>query len=209
MATVAQIKDKVLAHQFNASRYSDLIVDFIDEGQKWLARQTDFTELEEFHLFDLEAGVGSESPSNFTDFMRIDTLVDRTTSSDHFDLTHLYRAEFDQLDSETTGIPIYYYIGIGNLSVRPKPNKTRSYLLRYYKNPDTLSITDTPEIPEEYHRLLEEYALIRTYEMEHDHEAAQYHQTRLDFDVQKMRGEVQYETIAQTKQVPGMWRDIG
>lgn len=212
--TLGQIVTEVLSHQFASNQYTDYLTgssDFgdgiINEGQGYIAAQTDFREF--FTTATTALPAGTEDLALPSDFSRLYSAVALQSGTEgNQPLAQITPSDFDRLPTDSAGKPQWYDIVGSTISVYPTPDASYTIQLRYWRVPDTMTLTtDEPEIPSEYHHLLVTYALVKCFERENDYEAALYHQQRLDVGIQKCRGEVQYDVSDKTqpKTIGGPW----
>lgn len=198
---------EVLSHQFAEGQYTDYATAKLNEGQGYVAAQTDFREL--FTAVTTTLSAGTEDLTLPTNFSRLYSLVCvGSTGQENIALQQITPSDFDGLSNDSTGRPYFYDVNGGTLSVYPTPDASYDIQLRYWKTPAELVLgTDEPEIPPAYHHLLVSYALVKCFERENDYDAAMYHQSRFDTELMKCRGEVQYDTNDKTQPrvAAGMW----
>lgn len=202
MATTVQLRDRVLAHQFNSTRYADLIITWLDEAQKKLAR--DIKQRIFFKDYDFATAASDNSyplPSDFSEYIG---LYDQ----DNDDLLKpIEIRDFESIEAET-GTPTYYVIIGSTIYLSPTPDTILNLRLRYYRKPLAIAADVNPEIDEDYHDLLEHYALWRAYVAEHDYEAADYHKTQWIEGKNEMKSDLQGDIFDRPRRVPNMWTGI-
>jgi hypothetical protein len=209
--TFSELTQEVLSHQFSPAQYTTYIQGRLNQGQAYVAAQTDFRELESIaYSATAEGDAIYDLPD---DFQRIRAvyLMDTDNNFNLSDLTALPLARYELLDKTAVGTPSIYTVRSNFLQVWPWPSANLGNLaLYYYAKPATLvNAGDTPQIPSAYHNLLVSYALWHCYERENDYNSAMYHKGRFDEDIMKCRGEVQYDTddYTQPKQIGDNRRD--
>jgi hypothetical protein len=97
-----------------------------------------------------------------TGFLKVMYLKYKDTKLVFQDIPKLERFDSEWLSAAAVAIPSYYYFFKYNkISIYPKPNTTDDIMSIYYIRKATAITADTqtPEIPEEYHYALEDYAL--------------------------------------------------
>lgn len=198
---------EVLSHQFAEGQYTTYAKAKLNEGQGYVAAQTDFREF--FTAVTTTLSAGSEDLTLPTDFSRLYSLVCvGSAGQENIALRQITPSDFDALDNDSTGKPYFYDVNGDTLSVYPTPDASYNIQLRYWRTPTEMSAgSDEPEIPSTYHHLLVSYALVKCFERENDYDAAMYHQSRFDAGLMKCRGEVQYDTNDKTQPrvASGMW----
>ena len=202
MATTAELRDEVLAHQFSAERYGTRIEKWLDEAQKYIVRQAEVrTENATQSYVTVNGTQTLDLPSNYARFISLFNTTDRNP------LERIDLRTYDDLDSES-GKPYAYVIVGSAITLFPTPDAAYNLRLRYWKLPATMTSSGTacdPEIPSEYHHLLVDYALYKIYNAEHDYEASERHRQLFENDVLRMRSEVHSESSDGTKVVSGTW----
>jgi hypothetical protein len=194
MATLAELTDDTLGHQFSATQYTLYAQGKLNQAQRHMCAQTDFRELQaqaDTALVDAQ----SEYPLP-ADFQRLKTVwVYEDAAGQHTQLERLTDTEFDLLPPET-GCPSGFNIRGDELRLwpTPGPGTVESVRLKYYALPPTLDTADTPVIPEQYQYLMVHYALKFCFERENDYAAAQYHWNMYQEGILKCRTEVQHDT---------------
>lgn len=191
MATYNDLIEEVLGHQFAPSQYRSYIEDKINQGQEYVAAQLDSRVLMRIRTITTENGTVEYSlPLDFQRLYNV-ALIDGTGQA-----IPLEAQEINQFDTEppSSGQPTNYNIDRTVLRFYPTPDRAYSIRLRYFRLPETLANpNDIPELPPEYWDLLTSFALWHCYERENDYQAAQYHKARFDEDLDKARGELQYD----------------
>lgn len=193
MATLTELTNEVLSHQFSPSQYTSYVQGKINQALGYVAAQADFRE-----LFDTESYTTVNATASYalpTDFSRLYNVEVVDSNGVPKPLAAESLVGYDTKDSSQTGQPQVYVIDGQNLKLWPVPNAAYTVKVRHYRKPATLSNSnDVPQIPSIYHHLLVSYALWHCYERENDYQSAQYHKARFDEDLAKCRGEVQYDT---------------
>lgn len=191
MATFNDLIEEVLGHQFAPSQYRSYIEDKINQGQEYVAAQLDSRVLMRIRTITTENGtVEYQLPLDFQRLFNV-ALIDETGQA-----VPLEALDVQQFDTEapSEGQPTSYNIDRTSLRLYPTPDRPYSIRFRYYRLPEALvNPNDIPELPPEYWDLLTSFALWHCYERENDYQAAQYHKARFDEDLDKARGELQYD----------------
>jgi len=68
-----------------------------------------------------------------------------------------------------TGTPQYYYVWAGQINLYPAPDSpiTNGLTIYYTREPvQVAALSDTPELPDQYHNRIVEYCLARAYELD-------------------------------------------
>ena len=192
MPTFSELTDEVLSHQFSPAQYTNYIQARLNQGQAYVAAQTDFRELfSSQEIVTANNDAAYDLPENF---MRVYSLMYTRTATDSYPLQEVSQGDLDALPF-SSGIPTHYAITNDEINLWPTPDTVYTLRLRYYVKPATLANAgDTPQIPGTYHHLLVSYALWHCYERENDYNSAMYHKGRFDEDIMKCRGEVQYDS---------------
>lgn len=193
MATLTELTNEVLSHQFSPSQYTQYTQDRLNQGLGYVAAQTDFRELLAVESYTTTNQTASYPlPSDFSRLYNVE-IVDSGGSLRPLAAESL--VGYDTKAPTQEGQPQVYVIDGANLKLWPVPDGAYTVRFRYFRTPAPLSSpNDVPEIPATYHRLLVSYALWHCYERENDYQSAQYHKARFDEDLAKCRGEVQYDT---------------
>jgi hypothetical protein len=203
VSTFSELTNEVLSHQFSPSQYTTYIQARLNQGQAYIAAQTDFRQLQAAGAVVTAADNSIYSMSSdflpvASDFQRVYTVALREevgpSLSQYVPLQEIQRSQLDLLPV-SSGQPTHYCIDADDLKVWPTPDSVYVVTMRYYKKPATMvNADDEPEIPGTYHHLLVSYALWHCYERENDYNSAMYHKGRFDEDIMKCRGEVQYDS---------------
>lgn len=197
--TTNELVTSVLAHQFSDTRYRDLIIKWLDEAQKFVLRQTDLRSQVASASFDTVVGTSTYSlPMDFR------SLTGVYNDVENYSLKAISFEEFETME-DANGQPMYYVVMGNNLTMYPTPTIAQAYKTRYYSLPAQITALVSPTIPEDYHDILEHYAIWRCYLAEHDYEAASQHQGIYLGMIEKMKGEVQYDLHTENTQVAGAW----
>jgi hypothetical protein len=202
MATYLDLQDEVISHQLNDTKYRPYVKEWLNEAERFIALQAGIRtgqDVESYSTTSDDATLALPS-----DFLRI---IDLANTDDDDLLRVIDLRSFDDLPSQT-GQPTYYVIIGQNVTLYPTPDAVYPLQLRYWSLPPAMTSDGvSPTIPAQYHHLLVRYALMRAFQRENDYEAAAYYREQFENDVQKLRGEVQYEGQDGPRQVPGMWDD--
>lgn len=197
---------EVLAHQFNAS-YSTRIYTWLDKAQKDIARRTNVrTEQDKDTLAAL---AGASTLSLPTDFARIISLtrgVDSDTETDP--ITQLELPVYDaNFNSSISGTTYAFAISGTQILLLPKIDVATNFFIRFWKLPATITTSVDPEIPEDYHSLLVDYALFRAYASQHDRQMSKFHKDLYDAALLEMQGQVHADHQTGPMITPGTWYD--
>lgn len=192
MSTFVELQDEILSHQFSPAQYRAYIKNRLNQGESYIAAQCDFRELQDVEVVTTVANdADTPLPGDFQRLVNVTinlsngTVVPLSSES----VTSIYQ------HSASTGRPERYAIDGTNLRLWPTPDSAYTVTLRYYRKPTTMTDPENqPSIPPEYHHLIVSYALWHCWERENDWNAAAYHKQRFDEDLQKCRGEVQYDS---------------
>lgn len=191
MATLNDLIEEVLGHQFAPSQYRGYIETKINQGQEYVAAQLDARVLMRIRNITTENGTVEYSlPLNFQRLYNVAIIDDAGQA------IPLNAEGLNQFDAQppSAGQPVAYNIDRTLLRLYPTPDREYTVRLRYYRLPERLvNPNDVPELPPEYWDLLTSFALWHCYERENDYQAAQYYKARFDEDLDKARGELQYD----------------
>jgi hypothetical protein len=193
VATLTELTNEVLSHQFSPSQYTTYAQGKINQGLDYVAAQTDFRELLDTESYTTSNGTASYAlPSDFSRLYNVEIF---DADGVLMPLAAETLIGYDTKAPSQTGRPQLYVIEGSSLKLWPVPDGAYTIRVRHYRKPASLSgALDEPEIPATYHHLLVSYALWHCYERENDYNSAQYHKARFDEDLAKCRGEVQYDT---------------
>lgn len=191
MATLNYLTEEVLGHQFAPTQYRNYIQDKINQGQEYISAQLDSRVLMEIQSITTTNGTSQYPlPTNFQRLYSV-SIVDDVGQT-----LPLSAEVINQFDTEppSSGQPTVYNIDRTFLRLSPTPNRAYTVRVRYFRLPAKLvNPNDVPELPPQYWDLLTSFALWHCYERENDYQAAQYHKARFDEDLEKAKGELQYD----------------
>lgn len=191
MATLRELREEVIQHQFSPNQYNAYADDRLSHAQRYICAQTDFMEIEEAITMDFPAGTATVALPD--DFHRIEHL-NRVDNDKWVPLTKLSNADYDSRE-RTSGTPLGYKIQNNFLTLWPRPESDEQVVLTYYQVPPALvNDIDQPVIPEQYQYLMVHFALKHCYERENDYTSAQYHWGQFNEGIMKCRGEVHNAT---------------
>lgn len=199
MATTSGLLEEVLAHQFAPTRYSNLIITWLNEAQKRIYRKSSLRTAHETDDFSTVSG--TEAYTLPTDYARMDQVV-------NLDLDEtLVRISQEKYDNrvETSGTPYNWVVFGDTLFLYPEPNAVINMRLRYWELPPDITSGVDPVIPDDYAYLLREYALARAYEAEHDFQASEYHQGKFDLGLIDLRDETTEDSRPAPVIIKGSW----
>jgi hypothetical protein len=195
MATLDDLVEEVLSHQFSATQYTTYAQQKLNEGQAYICAQTDFRELES--TTDLTLVSGTASYALPTDYSRLRTINRIETDSTAEALRSMEKPAFDLL-VPSDGEPTRFLIQGSTVKVWPTPDASGTVRLNYFATPITLIsgevAPNTPQIPAQYTYIMVHWALKHCYERENDYNSAVYHKGEFEAGIMKCRGEVQYDT---------------
>lgn len=118
----------------------------------------------------LEATATGAAPLEIADLRTIESVVITDTSAR---LSPSVRQELrgGDTDLSETGSPEFYYLTGGD-TVNVHPVSTDSLSVSYWKRPGLLvEVDDDPIVPEEFHELIVDGAVLRAYETSNEYEA--------------------------------------
>lgn len=204
MSTFFEIQQEVLGYGFSSPRYLTSIGNWINEAQRYIAKNSLLRTQQNQYVFNTV--VGTTSYTLPTDFARI-IDIHYVPDSDVFE--EMTMIDRDSIDVSTTGRPNSFVI-VGNvIALYPTPDAIYQIQMRYSQLPPTLvNPTDVPQIPSEYHYLLETYALYKAYRRQNDYSAAQFHRAEFDRDFAIMKNEVKEAVTSRASQMPGTWSNV-
>jgi hypothetical protein len=119
--------------------------------------------------------------------------------------------QFDNMNPKlVVGLPALYTLYKTEVWFFPNPNSEWELELRYIKNPPALEKEgDIPVLNKNYLHLLVDYAVVRAFEAEDDHEAAQYFQGRYQRDLDAYATDVQTRSVDTPRNIEGSWGNRG
>lgn len=189
MTTFADLQAEVVGRQFAESQYSDFALKQLRRAEAILAAEVDFRAFQRVHSVTTENGYPSYFlPANFA---RAFTVVQVESDFKRNPMRVVQQPEFDALAIES-GKPSRYNIYGNTLRLWPTPDGPYQISLNYYAKP--LPDAESPEIPEEYHHILVDWALSRCYKRENDYNSSQASLNDFEREKEKMKGQVQYDT---------------
>jgi len=176
---------------------------WINEGQRQVARQVEAPEFQEAHTYTMEAGIW-EYPLP-TDFLRVQDIWYPEIESR---LRPLDLQQFNMTNPQVIqGSPAVYTLYKDLLLLFPAPQAAGEELIMHYiKQPPVLAAEgDTPLLNQAYLHLLVDYAVVRAFEAEDDYEAAQAIQGRYQRDLAAYATDVQERMADRPRVIDGTW----
>lgn len=133
------------------------------------------------------------------------SLVDTDRQSE---LAQVALSDIDRA-ATSSGRPWVYAVNGPGFRLYPTPDGIYNLLLRYWKMPPRLVLdTDSPSIPDEYHRLLWYWGCKEAYASEDDAQTAQYWEAQYRALLAEATATIKFPTEFPT-QVRSMWADYG
>lgn len=146
----------------------------------------------------LEAVTSGAAPLTISDLKAILYVVDTTNQRPLLGVKPEWLIQQESYDLTRTGVPEYWYLD-GLTSLKVYPVATPSLSVRYLKySPELSSGTDTPLIPERYHHIWVDLAMIRAYRDSDAHQEAQVLEQRC----QQRLGQLVLQYEARNRQNP-------
>lgn len=140
-----------------------------------------------YHWPFLEESATGTAPLAISDLGTIEAVINADTDEE------LHPAEYRDLiaqygDLAADGTPVFYYIAnpSGTLQVATYPESTATIGVQYWEVPPELTGTDTPLVPDRFHDLIVDLAVIRAYRDSDNHAAAEALQAHVDRRVLQM-----------------------
>ena len=196
MATLDELTEEVLSHQFSSSQYDQFIRDKINEGEKKLIAEIDFR----VAFTSTALSVASGYPTYYlpSNFQRVYNVTFEQSDGTAQVVTETPFTELDRLPQDTTGQPERYGLasqsGSDTILFWPVPDGDYTVTVRFYGLPGEMTDgDDTPLIPEQWQDLLVRYALVKCYERENDYNSAQYHRGVYEIDKERAKGQAQHD----------------
>lgn len=173
----------------------ELTSEFLGRGFDYLSNSKALGYLNDSYLVDicgpedwpfLEATMTGTAPLALSEVESLEYVVDTTMEKKLKPLDRRLLSDSYPVLSEP-GTPTWYYLTEGKtLNVFPV-NTTDTLLVKFWKTPTRLSGTATPLIPERFHSLIIDGAVVRAYEDSDDMELARNAETAFNTRFQKMR----------------------
>ncbi len=98
-------------------------------------------------------------------------------------------------DTTNRGVPQLYWVWANRLNIWPTPDRTDANDLQifYTRQPiPVAAVTETPELPLQYHNRIVEYCLQQAYELDENWSAAQAKQQQFQQGVEVLKGQEEY-----------------
>jgi len=95
-----------------------------------------------------------------------------------------------------TGTPQYYYVWAGQINLYPAPDTAiaNGLTIYYTREPAVVAnLSDTPELPDQYHNRIVEYCLARAYELDENLFAASMAEQKFSAGVAALKQDESYE----------------
>jgi hypothetical protein len=199
MSNLGEMRTEVLGHQFSTN-YSDRINKWINEALQIVHRKADIRRAEESDSISTVGGTNTYSLPD--DFVKLTSI-----RSDAGLLRKVDISEFDDLAlNAVTGKPTHVAVYQNNFLFWPTPDAAYTISVRYHNSYASLTADNqSPDLPDDYHYLLEEYALMKAYAAEHDQTYSDWHKSKWDNGLQELIGELQSDVDQPPTQVPGGW----
>ena len=199
-----ELQDEVLSHRLNDTKYRPFVAAWLNEGQRFIFLQADVRSQQDEEAYVTVANTATLTlPDDFSRFISL-----RNTTDDDL-LAPIALRDFDDSPA-SSGKPLYYVIVGSQISLYPTPDAAYNLTLRFYRGPTEMENEgDEPDLPEQYHHLLVEFALMRAFAREDDYEAAGYWREQFEADLMKLRGETQHDSFEGPRQLPGSYEDSG
>ena len=187
------LRNEVLAHGFDPVQYGARIDNYLNDAMNLVARRANYYVNEGVYTFSTVGGTDEYTLLNVTttqenvlsyvvdndpfsptfgqlipvitptpipDFARARSLFDTTR---RVELQYVSTRQIDR-SADVQGAPTYYTIDGQNLRLYPKPDGVYPLEFRYWRLPPPLmQDTDTPSMPQDWHRLLWYYAVAECY----------------------------------------------
>ena len=199
--TLASMRNEVLSHSFDTTRYTPLVNTWLNEAQGRVARRMNLSETAVTVLVATTAG--------FADYELFDDLIAITgVFDDRGPLTAVPRN--DVPSGERTGRPTMYALYSDIMTLYPTPAEDGELTVRY-RATITPMATDSAvtAIPGDYDHLLVTYALYKAYRKEDDAQMAQFYWQEFERDLREMRAATQFRDSTHRRRIPGMWARAG
>lgn len=198
--TFKQLQDRALHDDFSATKYRDLVKDFINDALHEIYRTTRLAESDEVDTVELEAGENTYALP--TDSIRVDSLRDPLLTGG--ELRELHIATIDNL-AVTTGAPTHYSLNKGNLVLWPTPAAVGSLELRYRLDAtDLVDDDDYAGLQPSYRKLLVQYARAELFALEDDDKMEAFWRSKWEAGLKTLRADLQRHS-RRVRRVPSMW----
>jgi hypothetical protein len=200
--TFADMQTECLEHQLNDTKYRPSVKRWLNDAQARVCRQASIRTEQVTQTYSTTSGTNTLAlPATYA------RKIDLRNTTDQDLLNLLEMREYDDL-SASSGKPLWYIIIGANIELYPNPDATYPLTLRFWRLPATLTAdTDTPEIPGDWHFILPYWALYRCFSRENDIEQASYWKNEWLTELEKLKGELQYEGQDAPRQQPGDFDD--
>lgn len=199
--TLAELRTQALHDDFDASKYSARVNQFINDWLGEIFSTTNLAAADQTATIALVAGTISY-PLPATS-VRVQEILDQSTNP-ATPLIELTQEGFDTLPV-STGTPVYFVLNAGNVVLWPTPGAGGSLLLRYRADATALTADgDKPAIPNKYRKVLVAHARAQLFALEDDPAMAASWQGERDAITARLRADLQRRS-RRTRQVPRMW----
>lgn len=189
--TLAEIRTAVQARGFSHIGNTEL--------DRWINQA--YQELcEEAQWPFLEVSTTGTAPLAIADLRTVLSVSDTTQGTV---LEHRDRRDLVELDPEMneTGTPEYFFLSDNTVSVYPL-NTTDTIAVRYIEVPDELDDdADVPDVPERYHELIVDGAVIRCYKTSDEWDVANALRVDWEAGVGRMRRAILGRNLANTGRI--------
>jgi hypothetical protein len=206
MSTYLELQNEVLEHQFNDTKYRSFVKQLLNEAQNRVARQADVRTNHRATEIGFTAQTSNSAmPSDYARL--IEVAEGATADQDWRILDAMTLREFDDLPT-SQGVPNRYIIVGALLYLYPTPEVDTTIVLSYWQLPEEMTLdSDEPEIPADYHYLLTYWALYRCFMRENDPDQALIWKNEWLTELEKLKGELQYDIADQPTQVHGLYEE--
>lgn len=196
----AALRTETLAHGFDPIAFTARINQYLNDAQSFIARRVNYY-IDEA-TFPIATVAGTDTYAWPTDFARARSLFD---SDRNVEMVYVSLRRIDQ-SSVTSGAPTYYALTGANVRLYPVPDGVYNLVLRYWKLPAQLvNDSDTPTMPEDWHRLLWYWAVKECYAAEDDATTAQYWEQEFNVGLSNFAGDQKFPDTDGPNQAAGMW----
>ena len=159
------------------------IISYFDESPVWLQSEYNFTTVVGQQSYDLDSTAGMIVPTALQTIDDVRGPFYSLTPRPHRQVRSEYR------EDAPTGRPQQYSVWGRSLYLWPTPSQAESYWVTGIRQPNwdwLTSANQTPDLPEEFHPLIAQWALSRSYAQQDDPQMADFYRGEFSTELKNL-----------------------